>query len=176
MPASLLSMLKFFLIALIWLFFLRVLRAVWVEVMAPAVAPPERNRQAGAPPKVPKAERTSRAAEAAAPRQVPARTGPASGGLRLEVVEPRGREGEGFALDGADVTMGRALGCGISLSFDNYVSQVHARLFTKGGEPHIEDLGSTNGTYLNGERISSAVALVEGDRVQMGRTVLQVTR
>lgn len=51
----------------------------------------------------------------------------------------------------------------------NYLSRRHAHLFLRGGRPHVEDLGSTNGTFLNGIRLDEhAVALEEGDVLAFG--------
>ncbi|HEY3598249.1 MAG TPA: FHA domain-containing protein [Paraburkholderia sp.] len=51
----------------------------------------------------------------------------------------------------------------------NYISRRHAHLFLRGGEPYVEDLGSTNGTFVNGERLDeSAVALHDGDLLGFG--------
>ena len=154
MPEPLLAILKLCALALLYLFFLRVLRAVWAEV-APA-------RAGGAP----------------APAPVkPARRGggrkAAKGGDTLVVVEPREQKGSRYPL-GDEVTMGRAAGCTITLD-DNYASQLHARVFRRDGEVHVEDLGSTNGTYLNGSKVTSAVPVKRGDRVKVGATVFEVT-
>jgi pSer/pThr/pTyr-binding forkhead associated (FHA) protein len=64
----------------------------------------------------------------------------------------------------------------VALPDDSYASQLHARIFRKDGRLWLEDLGSTNGTYLNAKAVTSPVALRRGDRVQVGRTVLEVTR
>ena len=45
--------------------------------------------------------------------------------------------------------MGRAAGCHIALPDDTFVSQLHARVFERSGQVYVEDLGSTNGTYVN---------------------------
>ena len=70
-------------------------------------------------------------------------------------------------------TVGRAGGCAISLPDDTYVSSLHARVFTSGGRVLVEGLGSTNGTYLNGTKLTSTVPLGRGDRLQVGSTVLE---
>ena len=143
MPESLLTILKFLFLALVWLFFARVLRAVWAEL---------RPADIGAPP--------------------------ASGGSsegRLKVVEPAERRGTVFDL-GDEVTVGRAGGCHIALEDDKTVSQLHARVFRRDGRLYVEDLGSTNGTYLNAKKVGGPVALQRGDRLQIGRTVLEVTK
>jgi len=59
---------------------------------------------------------------------------------------------------------------------DKFVSSPHARFFPEGGEWHVEDLGSTNGTYVNGgwERIQQRHQLAKGDKIRIGRTVLTV--
>ena len=80
-----------------------------------------------------------------------------------------------FAL-GTDMTLGRGAGCGIALTSDRMVSQLHARIYRgPAGEVLIEDLGSTNGTTLNRTKVNGPTRLSKGDRVQVGRTVLEVT-
>jgi pSer/pThr/pTyr-binding forkhead associated (FHA) protein len=153
-PDSLLTILKFCFLALLWLFFLRVLWAVWAEVNAPAPAPAPGGS-------------TSRAA-------VPARP-PTSENTRLKIVEPADQRGTTYQL-GDELTVGRASGCQVALPNDSHASQLHARIFRKDGRLWLEDLGSTNGTYLNAKAVTSPVALRRGDRIQIGRTVLEVTR
>jgi pSer/pThr/pTyr-binding forkhead associated (FHA) protein len=156
---QLLSILKFFFIALVWLFFLRVTRAAWVQVRH--------------------SQREIQPAEAAAWRGRPARSGsPESGdvaALRLKVIEPEQRRGMTFEVDG-EVTIGRAPGCRIRLSEDSFASHIHARVFLKDGKPYLEDLGSTNGTWLNSRRLDGPALIKRGDKIQVGVTVLEVTR
>ena len=64
----------------------------------------------------------------------------------------------------------------MSLEGDTFVSQLHARLYRRDGRMWVEDLGSTNGTYVNSKRLTSPLSLRRGDRVQVGRTVLELTR
>ena len=149
MPESLLRILNGCLLAVVGLFFLRVLRAVWVQVNAPPLAPP-------APPSAP--DRPANAAES----------------LRLRVLEPTEQRGRVYEL-ADEVTVGRAPGCGVSLP-DVTVSQLHARVFRQDGRLYVEDLGSTNGTWLNRTRVGPAVQLKRGDRVQVGSTVLEVAK
>jgi pSer/pThr/pTyr-binding forkhead associated (FHA) protein len=56
---------------------------------------------------------------------------------------------------------------------DTFVSQLHARVFREAGSTMIEDLGSTNGTYLNGKRLATPERVSKGDRVQIGNTVFE---
>jgi pSer/pThr/pTyr-binding forkhead associated (FHA) protein len=59
---------------------------------------------------------------------------------------------------------------------DSYTSSLHARLFRRNGSLWVEDLGSTNGTWVNAERIGSAAKLGKGDLLQVGGTVFEVSR
>ena len=93
----------------------------------------------------------------------------------LRVIEPETHQGETFDLDD-ELTIGRSPGCGVPTPDDIYASTVHARLFRQKDQLWVEDLGSTNGTYVNSERISQAQRLGKGDVLQAGSTVFEVTR
>jgi pSer/pThr/pTyr-binding forkhead associated (FHA) protein len=69
--------------------------------------------------------------------------------------------------------VGRAGGCQITLD-DTYVSQLHARVFRREGQLYVEDLGSTNGTYLNRKKVTAPIAVRKGDRLQIGKTVMEL--
>ena len=156
MPESLLTILKFCFLALLYLFFVRVVRAVWTEVAAPPPAPAP-NPPAPAPKAGRRERTTTKRAEA-----------------HLRVVEPA--EQRGRTYDVADeLTIGRAAGCQIPLD-DSYASQLHARLFRRNDDLLVEDLGSTNGTFLNRKKVESAVPIRKGDRLQVGKTVLELTK
>jgi FHA domain/FhaA, N-terminal domain len=89
----------------------------------------------------------------------------------LEIGEP-GRAPRRVALAGGPSTIGRASSCEITLA-DAHASRAHARLEVRGGVVVLTDLGSTNGTLVNGHRVRE-VALGVGDRIEIGRTVLRV--
>ena len=95
--------------------------------------------------------------------------------LYLEILEPEKRRGQAFDLDD-ELTVGRSPGCGVSTVDDVYTSTLHARLFRHGDQLWVEDLGSTNGTFVNSERISVATRLGKGDLLQVGGTVFEVTK
>ncbi|MGD0874849.1 MAG: FHA domain-containing protein [Acidimicrobiales bacterium] len=150
MPHSLLELLRYSLLAAIWLFFVYAARMVWVEV------------------------RRSRAEQAPAPVAAPVAADKALV-LRLRVIDPPQRRGRVFEL-GDEVTVGRSPGCAVPLDDDTFASSIHARVFTRSGELWIEDLGSTNGTFLNDERLDVPARLRRGDRVKVGSTILEVAR
>ena len=143
-------------IAFVFLFLLRVIRAVWVEVRP---AGPRQARTSNRPAPV-RAEATGRRGR---------------GPLYLDVVEPVDRAGQRFDI-GDELTIGRAPTAGIPTTYDIYSSTTHARLFQQDGRVYVEDLGSTNGTYVNSERITKPTRLGRGDLLQVGGTVFQVSR
>ena len=162
MPDQLLTFLKYIFLAVLYLFFMRVLRAVWIELREPKPAP----GAAGAGHRARPTRRRRRPAGGA---------GAGDGGERLVVLEPAERQGQEFPL-GEELTVGRAAGCGVPIPDDTFVSQLHARVFRQDGDLYVEDLGSTNGTYLNRKKVTAAVAMRKGDKLQIGKTTIEVRR
>jgi pSer/pThr/pTyr-binding forkhead associated (FHA) protein len=154
---AVLKVMQWGVIALIFLFFLRVIRAVWVE-MSPATIRKSRHDRR-------QEKQAARPARPAAKRKQ----------LYLQVLEPAERVGQTFDLDD-ELTIGRSPGCGVATPDDIYTSTLHARLFRHHDQLWVEDLGSTNGTYVNSEKISQALRLGKGDVLQVGSTVFEVTR
>ena len=161
MSEGLLTILKFCFLALVYLFLLRVVRVVMLELKASKVPVPAADFAA------PEAMGMAAPAAAHAKRK--------RGTPSMVIVEPAPRAGETFPLDD-EITVGRAAGCAVVLAEDTFASQVHARVFRRGGETYVEDLGSTNGTYVNGERVGEATRVQRGDRVQFGRTVAEISK
>jgi pSer/pThr/pTyr-binding forkhead associated (FHA) protein len=149
MPDLVLYLLKYAFLAVLYIFIARAVRAVYVELQPGNVRTP-----AGAAARQP-----SRKGKRA-PKKAVVIEGPA--------------KGKGFDL-GSELTIGRADKCHLSLD-DTYVSQVHARIYAKGDAFILEDLGSTNGTYLNRRRITSPTELQRGDKVKIGKTVLELRK
>ena len=75
----------------------------------------------------------------------------------------------------ASMVVGRAPECELLLA-DTYVSQQHARIFGKNGSWYVEDLGSTNGTFVNEQKLAAPAMVQPGDRVRVGTTVLELRR
>jgi pSer/pThr/pTyr-binding forkhead associated (FHA) protein len=162
MTDSVLEILNYALLALLYLFFARVLWAVWSEVRGPraghlvAAQQVDATMPAPAPPQ-------------ARPTNKRAKRGQVT---RLVVVQPRERKGAQFNLIG-ELSIGRLATCTICIPDDAFVSANHARLYTIDGVTYVEDLGSTNGSYLNGARLGSVQPFSPGDRLQIGSTVLE---
>jgi pSer/pThr/pTyr-binding forkhead associated (FHA) protein len=157
---QLLNILKLCLLALLYLFFFRVLRAVWAEV---STARTTEAKPSG---------RGHRRSDTTVTKLPGGRRKRSSSPTDVVVVEPPDQAGRRFPL-GDEVTVGRAAGCQIIVD-DTYVSQLHARLFVRDGQLLVEDLGSTNGTYLNRAKVSGPMVMQRGDRLQVGNTVLEV--
>ncbi len=155
MSESVLTLLKFCLVAVLYLFFFRVIRAVWAEVRQP-------DEPAPAPPAPVAAPQARVAARPAPPR--PARPG------WLRVVRPPPLSGTSFQLTDQEATVGRAPGCAVLID-DPTVSSRHARLSLQGELLVVDDLGSRNGTLVNGRRVQGPTQLSAGDRLGVGPNV-----
>lgn len=81
--------------------------------------------------------------------------------------------GTEVALGSAPILLGRAQECTVVLE-DDYASGKHARLFPQGSRWFLEDLGSTNGTWLGDEQLTRASTVEPGDRIRIGKTVLEL--
>jgi pSer/pThr/pTyr-binding forkhead associated (FHA) protein len=172
MTDQILNILKFALLGLLYLFFARVLWAVWSEVRTPkqrpAQAGPAPQRRDGAP--TGQQQRPAQQRPAQQPRK--AQKGRSGRVGRLVILEPRARRGTTVAMAG-EITLGRDPSCSFTIDDDSFVSQLHFRIYDYEGQPMLEDLGSTNGTFHNGNKIVGAKLLHPGDRIQVGTTVIE---
>jgi pSer/pThr/pTyr-binding forkhead associated (FHA) protein len=164
MPTPVLTILKFCLVALIYLFLARVLRAVWVEITTDRAPSPSPANNASA------AASTTHAPATAATSGRKARRAPTT--PTLKVLEPIEQLGTLHPMV-EEMTIGRAPGCAIVI-IDSFASQLHARVFHRDGAWFVEDLGSTNGTWVNRSRVHGPAKLHVGDRLKVGDTVMEV--
>jgi hypothetical protein len=148
-PPIVLTTLKYLFLALLYLFIARAVRVVYLDLVGPRVPKP----------------RGARAKPTAARRR---------GTPKTVVVTEAEKPVRTFPLDG-ELTFGRSDSCGVQLD-DTYVSTLHARLFSKDGTWFVEDLGSTNGTYLNRVKVTSPSPIAVGDEVRVGKTIVEVRR
>ncbi|HEX9711804.1 MAG TPA: FHA domain-containing protein [Actinomycetota bacterium] len=146
MPPIVLTTLKWLFLALLYLFIARSVRIIYLDLVGPRVP---RQRQAGA---------GGRPRRRGTPRSV-------------IVAEPE-KPSRHLALDN-EVTFGRSESCTVPLD-DTYTSTLHARLFAKEGAWFVEDMGSTNGTYLNRVKVTAPAPIAVGDEIRLGKTILEI--
>jgi pSer/pThr/pTyr-binding forkhead associated (FHA) protein len=148
-----LSALKYGLFALLVLFLWRsmrwAVRGLSVEQAAPRAARGERKQSETSP---------------AAPP-----------GLSGVVIRSDGQKARSVRVESTSLVLGRAPDCELPLE-DTYVSQQHARIFAKDDAWYVEDLGSTNGTFVNDQRLSSPAMVQSGDRIRLGTTEVELRR
>jgi pSer/pThr/pTyr-binding forkhead associated (FHA) protein len=150
-----LSGLRLVLLLALYLFFARVVWAVWTEVRVPALTPTSSTASpTGATSRIPRRQRVT----------------------ELKVIEPKSLRGSRLELTSTPIVIGRSSDVDLPFADDTYLSNRHAQVWSAEGTAMVEDLGSTNGTRINGRRIESATAIVPGDRVQMGHVLVEATR
>jgi hypothetical protein len=98
---------------------------------------------------------------------------PIESGRLIVVKSPALDEGEELVLDSAALLLGRGSRNDVNLARDEYASSNHARVEPRRDGVWLEDVGSTNGTYLNGIRLTRAKKLAPGDVVRIGETELR---
>lgn len=91
---------------------------------------------------------------------------------QVVVVKSETQAGLDIAVRDA-VVLGRSAEADIVLE-DPYASEFHMRLVRQDGGLVLHDLGTTNGTYVNGRRVNAPIALSKGDAIQVGKTIMEV--
>lgn len=94
-------------------------------------------------------------------------------GRLVVVASPSLEEGRAYALDSVALTVGRGGQNDLPLRGDGFASAVHARVEPRDGGVWVSDAGSTNGTFLNGERLEGERKLSRGDVIRVGETDLR---
>jgi pSer/pThr/pTyr-binding forkhead associated (FHA) protein len=96
---------------------------------------------------------------------------------RLVVVQsPAIAPGVTFAIDSTALSVGRAGTNDVQIESDEYASTRHARFEPRRDGVYVDDVGSTNGTYVNGVRLTREVRLAHGDLIRVGETDLRFDR
>jgi pSer/pThr/pTyr-binding forkhead associated (FHA) protein len=159
MSALTLVLIRFAYLAILWIFVLSCISVIRSDMFGARVA-----RQ---PADQTRSERRARSkAKSARPRR----------GEPTHVVIVEGaNQGETVPLDQAPLLIGRGSDAAIRLD-DDYVSTRHARIASSGDQWFVEDLGSTNGTYVGSSRISQATAINLGTQVRIGKTVMELRK
>jgi pSer/pThr/pTyr-binding forkhead associated (FHA) protein len=149
-------------LVLLWAFVLSAIGVLRRDLYGTRIVSRARNAKAAAaaPSPAPVAEERGRG------------RGRSAGPSRLVVTEGPLR-GTTLPLGASAVLIGRAPACTLVLD-DDYSSSRHARLFAEDGQWYVEDLGSTNGTFLDDQKVTSPVAVRPGGRVRIGQSVLEL--
>ncbi len=153
MTDALLNALKLMLLALIYLFFGRVLWAVWSEVRTPVM--PAARVGGGT------------ASRGRAKKSV------GKGVPMFVVIEPKQHRGATYTLSSV-LAIGRLEDNDIVIDDDSFISSHHARIEIRPEGAWVVDLGSTNGCFVNGQRVADERSVRKGDRIQVGSTVLEM--
>jgi Inner membrane component of T3SS, cytoplasmic domain len=146
-------------LAVLWLFVIAAVGVVRTDLFGPSRKARRRQRR----PVQPVAPRPPRAARAS--RGTPQRLLVTAGGLA----------GTTIGLTDQQITIGRANDATLVLN-DDYASSRHARLFPQDGQWIVEDLGSTNGTYLDRQKVTQPTPVPPGVPIRIGKTVLELRR
>jgi pSer/pThr/pTyr-binding forkhead associated (FHA) protein len=158
-----LTLIKFGFLALLWIFVLSAVSVIRSDLFGARVDTPQAVNQAAAKrPKQPKQ-----------PKPKPQRK--RRGAPTKLVITEGSNAGETLPLSGETITLGRGGDATIRLD-DDYVSTRHARFVTNGEEWFIEDMGSTNGTYIGSTRVTRATAITPGTAVRLGKTIVELRK
>jgi pSer/pThr/pTyr-binding forkhead associated (FHA) protein len=152
-----LTVIKVLFLALLWLFILSAVSVIRSDLFGKTVAAPDQPR----------------AQELESPPPPPRKTKRTRGDPRIVVITQGNQAGMSADLAGGLVLIGRGADCQLILD-DDYVSTRHARIVAGESGIYIEDLGSTNGTYVNGQRITAPTSVSLADTVRIGKTVMKL--
>ncbi len=162
--ALVVAVVKYGLLALLWVFILATVRTIRADLTSrppkPGLAAPPTVAPAATAkgPKAPKASKPPKARKGVA---------------RQLVVTEGALQGTTVTLGGTPVTLGRADDSTLVLT-DDYASNRHARLVPGQDSWTLEDLGSTNGTYLGSAKVSRPTAVPLGTPIRIGKTVMEL--
>jgi hypothetical protein len=148
-------------LAVLWLFVIAAVGVVRTDMFGPSRSARRRRRQRK--PAQPRAPRPPRAVRTS--RGTPQRL----------LVTVGGAAGTMIGLTDQQITIGRANDATLVLN-DDYASSRHARLFPQDGQWIVEDLGSTNGTYLDRQKVTQPTPVPPGVPIRIGKTVLELRR
>jgi hypothetical protein len=161
MNALTLTLIRVAFLAVLWLFVIAAIGVVRTDLLGTVATKVRRGRNQPAPmqpqPKPPR----------------PAR--PGRGTPRFLVVTEGALSGVSIDLTDQQITMGRANDATLVLN-DDYASTYHARIFPQDGQWLVEDLGSTNGTYLDRQKVVRPTPVPVGVPIRIGKTALELRR
>jgi pSer/pThr/pTyr-binding forkhead associated (FHA) protein len=159
MSALTLLLIRLAILAILWLFVIAAVGVVRTDMFGPS----------GPGRKARKRQRQQRPARPSRP------TRSARGEAHRLLVTAGALAGTSLGLNDQQITVGRANDATLVLN-DDYASSRHARLFPQDGQWIVEDLGSTNGTYLDRQKVTQPTPVPVGVPIRIGKTVLELRR
>jgi hypothetical protein len=153
-----LTLIRIGFLAVLWLFVIAAVGVVRTDLFGPTS-----RRRRGAPAPKPIGQ----------PR--PAKPKPSRAAPQMLLVTAGALAGTSIGLGDQQITIGRADDATLVLA-DDYASTRHARLFPQDGQWIVEDLGSTNGTYLDRQKVTQPTPVPIGVPIRIGKTVLELRR
>ena len=161
-----LDLIKLAFLAVLWLFVIAAVGVVRTDLFDQSSTPRKQRRAA---------RQMARAAAPARPVRAPRPAPRTRSAPRQLLVTDGALAGTAIPLGDQQITIGRAADATLVLN-DDYASTRHARLYPQNGEWIVEDLGSTNGTYLDREKVTAPTPVPVGVPVRIGKTVLELRR
>jgi pSer/pThr/pTyr-binding forkhead associated (FHA) protein len=159
MNALTLTLIRLAFLAVLWLFVIAAVGVVRTDLFGPSTSTRKQRRQQ------PARSRPAKPSRSRAGRGEPQRLLVTAGALA----------GTSLGLTDQQITIGRANDATLVLN-DDYASSRHARLFPQDGQWIVEDLGSTNGTYLDRQKVTQPTPVPAGVPIRIGKTVLELRR
>jgi pSer/pThr/pTyr-binding forkhead associated (FHA) protein len=159
-----LTLIRIGFLAVLWLFVIAAVGVVRTDLFGPAR---QRRRRSGAGAQPARQQR---------PRAKPAKPARSTRSAPQQLLVTGGAlAGTSLGLTDQQITIGRADDATLVLA-DDYASTRHARLFPQDGQWLVEDLGSTNGTYLDRQKVTQPTPVPIGVPIRIGKTVLELRR
>ena len=164
-----LMLIRFAYLAILWIFVLSAISVVRSDMFGARIdSTPRADRRAE--------RQAQRQAERQAGKQASGKPPRRPRGAPTHVAIVDGANvGETVSLDEAPILIGRGSDAAIRLD-DDYVSTRHARIASSGDQWFVEDLGSTNGTYIGSHRLTQPTTLQLGSKVRIGKTTLELRK
>ena len=164
-----LDIIKLAFLAVLWLFVIAAVGVVRTDLFDQPASPSSQRRAARQQSRQPAAQPGPR-------RQKPQKPAKHSRAAPRQLLVTGGSlAGTSITLGEQQITVGRASDATLVLT-DDYASTRHARLFPQNGEWIVEDLGSTNGTYLDRQKVTAPTPVPVGVPVRIGKTVLELRK
>ncbi len=162
-----LDLIKLAFLAVLWLFVIAAVGVVRTDLFDQPASPRRQRRAAK--------QGARRALHPPRPPVPPKQGGRSRNAARQLVVTGGSLAGTTITLADQQITIGRSSDATLVLT-DDYASTRHARLFPQNGEWIVEDLGSTNGTYLDRQKVTQPTPIQLGMPIRIGKTVLELRR